>query len=74
MRSREEGSNVEKHLSLTFEEATALLEMSMFSYMDNIGEQANSALAKLGDLWRDFCSEYCEEVEIDITSKLNRAA
>jgi hypothetical protein len=42
--------------------------------MDNIGEQANSALAKLGDLWRDFCSEYCEEVEIDITSKLNRAA
>ena len=65
---------MEKHLSLTFEEATALLEMSMFSYMDNIGEQANSALAKLGDLWRDFCSEYCEEVEIDITSKLNRAA
>lgn len=65
---------MEKYLSLSYEETTALLEMSMFSYMDNVGEQANSALAKLGDLWREFCAETCEELDIDITEKLTRAA
>jgi len=45
---------LERNLSLNNEEATALLEMSLFTYLDEGGEAADSALRKLGDLCREF--------------------
>lgn len=47
---------MEKSLSLTHEEATALLEMSLFTYLDDGDEAANTALGKLGDLCREFAT------------------
>ncbi|MHB0913801.1 MAG: hypothetical protein ACYC2Y_10230 [Armatimonadota bacterium] len=65
---------MEKYLSLSYDEATALLEMSLFTYFDGMDEASNSALAKLGDLWREFCSEDSGAQEINIAHKLARAA
>ena len=48
---------MEKSLSLNYDEATALLEMSVFTYAES-NEAADSALVKLGDLWREFCADY----------------
>lgn len=48
---------MEKNLSLTYEEATALLEMSLFTLLDQQGPAADSALRKLGDLCRELSSE-----------------
>lgn len=67
------GFSVDKYLSLNYEEATALLEMSMFSYLDDAGDAGDSALAKLGDMWREFCSDG-ESGDINIAHKLARAA
>ena len=67
---------MEKYLSLNYEEATALLEMSLFTYLDENGDAADSALVKLGDLWREFCSDTSSSSgkEINIAHKLVRAA
>lgn len=45
---------MEKKISLNYEEATALLEMALFTYLDNGGGAADSALRKLGELCRKF--------------------
>lgn len=43
---------MEKKLSLNYDEATALLEMCLFTYLDKEEEAADNALRKLGDLCR----------------------
>lgn len=48
---------MEKNLSLTYEEAAALLEMSLFTLLDKQGPASDSALRKLGDLCRELSSE-----------------
>ena len=53
---------MEKKISLNYEEATAILEMALFSYLDNIGGPADSALRKLGELCRKF---YVDDPKID---------
>ena len=65
---------MEKNLSLNHEETTALLEMSLFTYLNETGEAADSALIKLGDLWREFWAENHHEEETDVARKLARVA
>jgi len=48
---------VEKNLSLNYDEAATLLEMSLFTYLDKQGEAADSALRKLGDLCRELSAD-----------------
>ncbi len=55
---------MEKTLSLTQEEATALLEMSLFTYLDNIDDATDSVLGKLGDLCKEFAAEGDEPAEL----------
>ena len=45
---------MEKNISLTHEEATVLLEMSLCTFMPGTDGSADSALRKLGDLCRQF--------------------
>ncbi|MBP6963528.1 MAG: hypothetical protein KBC96_03885 [Armatimonadetes bacterium] len=45
---------MEKSISFTHEEATALLEMSLCASGPGSSEAADSALRKLGDLCRQF--------------------
>lgn len=48
---------MEKSVSLTYEEANALLDMSMFTYAKTDENAASSALIKLGSLCREFGEE-----------------
>jgi len=48
---------VEKNLSLNYDEAAALLEMSLFGCLDKQGPEVESALRKLGDLCRELSAE-----------------
>lgn len=48
---------MEKSVSFTHEEATALLEMSLCASAPGSNEAANNALRKLGDLCRQFALE-----------------
>lgn len=45
---------MEKNVSFTHEEATALLELSLCASVPNSDEAIDSALRKLGDLCRQF--------------------
>lgn len=54
MRSQEEDYWVEKSLSLTYEEATALLDMSLLTYAEVDEEASRTALRKLSALCRQF--------------------
>ena len=51
---------MEKNLSLNYDEATALLEMSLFTYLDKQGAVVENALRKLGDLCRELSADDCE--------------
>ncbi|HET6455399.1 MAG TPA: hypothetical protein VFI02_13425 [Armatimonadota bacterium] len=48
---------MEKSVSLTYDEANALLEMSMLTYANTDEDAASSALIKLGTLCRQFAEE-----------------
>lgn len=48
---------MEKNLSLNYDEASALLEMSLFTYLEADGDAAESALGKLSDLCREFSED-----------------
>ncbi|MBN1593438.1 MAG: hypothetical protein JW941_09380 [Candidatus Coatesbacteria bacterium] len=48
---------MEKNVSLTYDEAAALLEMSMLTYANTDENAASSALIKLGALCREFAEE-----------------
>ena len=58
---------MEKTVSFTHEEATALLEMSLCTNIPDKDEVANSALRKLGDLCRQFALDehQCEVCACD---------
>ena len=48
---------MEKCVSLTYDEANALLEMSMLTYAKTDENAASSALIKLGALCREFAED-----------------
>lgn len=48
---------MEKSVSLTYDEANALIEMSMLTYANTDENAASSALIKLGTLCRQFAEE-----------------
>jgi len=45
---------LEKKLSLNYEEAAALLEMCLFTYLNKESDASDSALRKLGDLCKEL--------------------
>ena len=61
---------MEKTLSLTYEEAAALLDMSLFTYLDNESEAADRALRKLGELYREFAAEELEVERAPVSEEL----
>lgn len=60
---------MEKTLSLSYEEADALLEAALFSYIDK-GAAADSALSKLGDLCREFSAEENSITRMPVSEEL----
>lgn len=73
-RSRKEDYRVEKNLSLNYEEATALLQMSLFSYLDDTSEASENALRKLGDFCREFPLRDEDTDRETVSHELARAA
>lgn len=65
---------MEKNLSLTFDETSALLEMSVCSYADADDEVATAAILKLRELFREFAAEDRRTLKHIHTPKLRRAA
>lgn len=61
---------MEKCLSLTYEEATALLDMCLFTCLDKEGPASESALRKLGDLCREFSSHNDNKIETPESDQL----
>lgn len=55
---------MEKSVSLSYEEATALLEMCLFTYMDKKGPAVESALRKVGGLCREFMVDVEDDIEV----------
>ena len=64
---------VEKNLSLSYEEAAALLEMSLFTYLDGKGSAANSALKKLGKLCRQFSTASGQVDRLPVSQEFSSA-
>ena len=65
---------MEKNLLLTYEETTALLEMSVCSYADTDDEVSTRALLKLRDLCREFADEEAKTPHTPVAQRLRRAA
>ena len=65
---------MEKKISLSRDEADALLDMSMFSCINDIGEVAESALRKLSNLCREFDVESESTEHIPMRGRIAPAA
>ena len=65
---------MEKNLSLTSDETSALLEMSVCSYADADTAASTSAILKLRDLFMEFAEEERRMSRILDHPKLRRAA
>jgi hypothetical protein len=65
---------VEKNLSLTSDEASALLEMAVCSYADTDSSASTSAILKLRELFGEFAEEERRVPRTLDHSKLRRAA
>ena len=65
---------MEKELSLTFGETSALLEMSVCSFAKSDEGSSASALTKLAYLYRDFVEDQRSALDSTAPDKLPRAA
>lgn len=61
---------MEKTLSLTYEEATALLDMSLFTILPGQSEAGDRAIRKLGELCREFSAEDSEVDRVPVSREL----